>query len=122
MRAIYTLRRLMARSLYGKPRRKSVQNNAHMYTLSKEHTHTHTYNTLTHVYHLHAQMADGKILVWKAKAEDYLMKSGLTYTIIHPGGLIDKPGELHVYACMHVCTYACMHVCMCACVHVYTCV
>jgi uncharacterized protein YbjT (DUF2867 family) len=27
------------------------------------------------------------ILVWKKQAEDYLQKSGLTYTIVRPGGL-----------------------------------
>lgn len=26
------------------------------------------------------------------KAEEYLIASGLTYTIIHPGGLLDKEG------------------------------
>jgi len=34
----------------------------------------------------------GDILLWKRKAEQYLIKSGLKYTIIHPGGLIDKDG------------------------------
>ena len=34
----------------------------------------------------------GNILQWKRKAEKYLIDSGLTYTIIHPGGLVDKPG------------------------------
>lgn len=35
----------------------------------------------------------GNILLWKRKAEKYLMDSlGLTYTIVHPGGLIDEPG------------------------------
>ena len=38
------------------------------------------------------KIGDGNILVWKAKAEEYLMNSGLTYTIIHPGGLTNKPG------------------------------
>jgi len=33
---------------------------------------------------------NGDILLWKRKAEKYLVKSGLDYTIIHPGGLIDK--------------------------------
>lgn len=28
--------------------------------------------------------------VWKRKAEKYLIDSGLTYTIVHPGGLIDE--------------------------------
>jgi len=34
----------------------------------------------------------GNILLWKRKAEKYLMDSGLTYTIIHPGGLVDDKG------------------------------
>jgi len=31
-------------------------------------------------------IGDGNILLWKRKAEQYLMSSGLKYTIIHPGG------------------------------------
>ncbi len=31
----------------------------------------------------------GDILIWKRKAEKYLCLSGLQYTIIHPGGLVD---------------------------------
>eukprot|EP00199_Chlamydomonas_sp_CCMP681_P006906 CAMPEP_0119106796 /NCGR_PEP_ID=MMETSP1180-20130426/6323_1 /TAXON_ID=3052 ORGANISM="Chlamydomonas cf sp, Strain CCMP681" /NCGR_SAMPLE_ID=MMETSP1180 /ASSEMBLY_ACC=CAM_ASM_000741 /LENGTH=273 /DNA_ID=CAMNT_0007092183 /DNA_START=48 /DNA_END=869 /DNA_ORIENTATION=+ len=38
------------------------------------------------------KIAGGNILQFKRKAEQYLVKSGLTYTIIHPGGLIDQPG------------------------------
>lgn len=34
----------------------------------------------------------GNILLWKRKAEKYLIDSGITYTIIHPGGLIDEDG------------------------------
>lgn len=35
----------------------------------------------------------GNILMWKRKAEMYLMEqSDKTYTIIHPGGLINEPG------------------------------
>mmetsp|Transcript_45589 Transcript_45589/g.49239 ORF Transcript_45589/g.49239 Transcript_45589/m.49239 type:complete len:351 (-) Transcript_45589:117-1169(-) len=34
----------------------------------------------------------GNILLWKRKAEKYLIDSGLTYTILHPGGLIDEEG------------------------------
>lgn len=32
----------------------------------------------------------GDILLWKRKAERYLVESGLDYTIIHPGGLVDN--------------------------------
>jgi uncharacterized protein YbjT (DUF2867 family) len=28
----------------------------------------------------------GNILKWKKQSEDYLMSSGIPYTIIHPGG------------------------------------
>jgi len=38
------------------------------------------------------EMGNGKILVWKRKAEKYLVNSGLDYTIIRAGGLLDKPG------------------------------
>ena len=35
---------------------------------------------------------NGDILIYKRKAEKYLVESGLHYTIIHPGGLKDTPG------------------------------
>ena len=34
----------------------------------------------------------GDILLWKRKAERYLVDSGVPYTIIHPGGLVDEDG------------------------------
>ena len=34
----------------------------------------------------------GNILVWKLKGEDYLRASGLAYTIVRPGGLLNEPG------------------------------
>jgi uncharacterized protein YbjT (DUF2867 family) len=34
----------------------------------------------------------GNILLWKRKAEKYLIDSGLPYTVVHPGGLIDEAG------------------------------
>lgn len=34
----------------------------------------------------------GRILDWKLKGEDALRASGLTYTIVRPGGLNDEPG------------------------------
>lgn len=37
-------------------------------------------------------MGNGKILLWKRKAEVHLMNSGLKYTIIHPGGLLPHYG------------------------------
>jgi len=36
--------------------------------------------------------SSGNILLWKRKAEKYLIDSGITYTIIHPGGLLDEEG------------------------------
>lgn len=34
----------------------------------------------------------GKILIWKRKAEQYLIDSGIDYTLIRAGGLLDQPG------------------------------
>lgn len=34
----------------------------------------------------------GNMLLWKRKAEQYLIGSGLPYTIVHPGGLTNEPG------------------------------
>lgn len=41
---------------------------------------------------------NGDILLWKRKAEHYLSESGLDYTIIHPGGLLDKEGGVRELA------------------------
>ncbi|MEO0374172.1 MAG: SDR family oxidoreductase [Cyanobacteria bacterium P01_A01_bin.17] len=38
------------------------------------------------------KMGNGNILVWKRKAEQYLIDSGIDYTIIRAGGLLDQPG------------------------------
>ena len=40
------------------------------------------------------KLAGANILLWKRKAEKYLIDSGLTYTICHPGGLLDEVGGL----------------------------
>jgi len=37
------------------------------------------------------QIGDGSILAWKRAAELELVRSGLPYTIVHPGGLLDEP-------------------------------
>jgi uncharacterized protein YbjT (DUF2867 family) len=37
-------------------------------------------------------MGNGKILIWKRQAEQYLVDSGVDYTIIRAGGLLDKSG------------------------------
>ena len=38
------------------------------------------------------QIGQGNILVWKRRAEAYLIDSGIDYTIIRAGGLLDQPG------------------------------
>jgi uncharacterized protein YbjT (DUF2867 family) len=37
-------------------------------------------------------LGNGKILIWKRQAEQYLIDSGIKYTIIRAGGLLDQPG------------------------------
>ena len=37
----------------------------------------------------------GDVMVWKLKGEDYLRASGLPYTIIRPGGLLDNDSGTH---------------------------
>ena len=39
-------------------------------------------------------MGNGNILIWKRKAEQYLIDSGVDYTIIRAGGLLDQPGGM----------------------------
>ncbi|XP_042475719.1 uncharacterized protein At5g02240-like isoform X2 [Macadamia integrifolia] len=39
-------------------------------------------------------LGNGKILIWKRKAEEYLAESGVPYAIIRPGGLQDKEGGI----------------------------
>jgi len=34
----------------------------------------------------------GNVLVWKLEGENYLRASGLAYTIVRPGGLLNEPG------------------------------
>jgi uncharacterized protein YbjT (DUF2867 family) len=34
----------------------------------------------------------GNVMTWKLRGEDILRASGLTYTVVRPGGLIDDPG------------------------------
>ena len=42
--------------------------------------------------HMLNRIGNGNILIWKRKAEQYLIDSGINYTIIHAGGLVDEPG------------------------------
>ena len=37
-------------------------------------------------------IGNGNILIWKRKTEQYLINSGINYTIIRAGGLLDQPG------------------------------
>ena len=46
----------------------------------------------TNVNHPLNAMGNGNILIWKRKAEQYLIDSGIDYTIIRAGGLLDKEG------------------------------
>ena len=39
-------------------------------------------------------IGNGNILIWKRKAEQYLIDSGIDYTIIHAGGLLNESGVL----------------------------
>jgi uncharacterized protein YbjT (DUF2867 family) len=43
----------------------------------------------TDPHHFLNEIGGGNILQWKRKAEEYLIASGLTYTILHPGELLD---------------------------------
>lgn len=49
-------------------------------------------NFLNSIGKIEGQVNSGNILLWKRKAEEYLVKSGIPYTIVHPGGLLDKKG------------------------------
>ena len=41
-----------------------------------------------------SRLGGGRVLVWKRVAEEYLIDSkAFTYTILHPGGLIDEEVE-----------------------------
>ena len=42
--------------------------------------------------HFLNKIGNGNILIWKRKAEQYLIDSGISYTIIRAGGLLDQPG------------------------------
>ncbi|THU50035.1 hypothetical protein C4D60_Mb06t15830 [Musa balbisiana] len=46
----------------------------------------------TDINHPLNNIGNGKILIWKRKAEQYLAESGIPYTIIRAGGLQDKDG------------------------------
>jgi nucleoside-diphosphate-sugar epimerase len=50
-------------------------------------------NNLGKVTNPDGSTSGGDILKWKRKAEVYLMESGLAYTIVHPGGLLNEPGN-----------------------------
>ncbi|KAL7526817.1 hypothetical protein ACHAXR_002062, partial [Thalassiosira sp. AJA248-18] len=50
-------------------------------------------NNLGKVTNADGSSSGGDILKWKRKSEVYLMESGLPYTIVHPGGLLNEPGN-----------------------------
>jgi uncharacterized protein YbjT (DUF2867 family) len=47
---------------------------------------------VTHEDHVLNQMFDN-ILIWKSRGEDALRESGVDYTIVRPGGLMETPGD-----------------------------
>lgn len=49
-------------------------------------------NFLNTIGKIDSDYLSGNILQWKRKAEMYLASTGLSFTILHPGGLIDKAG------------------------------
>lgn len=49
-------------------------------------------NFLNSIGKVEGDAKSGDILLWKRKAELHLIASGLGYTIVHPGGLLDKKG------------------------------
>ncbi|KAL3784972.1 hypothetical protein ACHAW5_010424 [Stephanodiscus triporus] len=53
----------------------------------------HPLNNLGRTTRPDGTLAGGNILKWKRKAEAYLVGSGLPYTIVHPGGLLNEPGN-----------------------------
>jgi nucleoside-diphosphate-sugar epimerase len=53
----------------------------------------HMLNSLGKTMNADGTSSGGDILKWKRKAEVYLIESGLPYTIVHPGGLLNEPGN-----------------------------
>mmetsp|Transcript_19105 Transcript_19105/g.44266 ORF Transcript_19105/g.44266 Transcript_19105/m.44266 type:complete len:454 (+) Transcript_19105:403-1764(+) len=49
-------------------------------------------NTVGKITNSKREEGHGDILLWKRRAEKYLVESGLDYTILHPGGLVDTSG------------------------------
>uniref|UniRef100_A0A7S3Z7F5 NAD(P)-binding domain-containing protein n=1 Tax=Lotharella globosa TaxID=91324 RepID=A0A7S3Z7F5_9EUKA len=49
-------------------------------------------NFLNSIGRVEGEELSGNILKWKRKAEEHLIASGMDYTIVHPGGLLDKEG------------------------------
>ncbi len=48
----------------------------------------------TQVDHPLNRLGNGQILIWKRQAEQYLIDSGIDYTLVRAGGLSDQPGGL----------------------------
>ena len=53
----------------------------------------HPLNNLGKVTSADGTKSGGDILKWKRRAEVYLAESGCAYTIVHPGGLLNEPGN-----------------------------
>ncbi|KAF8071046.1 SARED1 [Scenedesmus sp. PABB004] len=47
-------------------------------------------------HHFLNHIGGGDMLNWKRRAEQHLIASGLTYTILHPNHLVDRPAGRHV--------------------------
>ena len=53
----------------------------------------HPLNNLGKVTNADGTKSGGDILKWKRRAEVHLVGSGCAYTIVHPGGLLNEPGN-----------------------------
>jgi nucleoside-diphosphate-sugar epimerase len=53
----------------------------------------HPLNGLGKVRNADGTSSGGDILKWKRRSEVYLIDSGCPYTIVHPGGLLNEPGN-----------------------------
>eukprot|EP00532_Pseudo-nitzschia_australis_P006683 CAMPEP_0168168172 /NCGR_PEP_ID=MMETSP0139_2-20121125/2939_1 /TAXON_ID=44445 /ORGANISM="Pseudo-nitzschia australis, Strain 10249 10 AB" /LENGTH=496 /DNA_ID=CAMNT_0008085459 /DNA_START=233 /DNA_END=1723 /DNA_ORIENTATION=+ len=61
-------------------------------SVGKQHQHQHQHQEVARTSSSKRKEGHGDILLWKREAEKYLVESGLDYTILHPGGLVDTPG------------------------------
>ena len=59
----------------------------------------HILNTIGRETRTDGSTHGGEILRWKRKSEEYLIASGLPYTVVHPGHLTDEPGGARELVC-----------------------